>query len=110
MLLYRIVVTNPPTADDFTASEVRGVPAPGDPELQRLHSGVSTYATEQQARRKALDYPWLGAYIATIDIPETGRIRWERTFPGSRGHNTVWGDPRDLLGLVVAVTGVGDVG
>jgi hypothetical protein len=53
--LYRIVKTDPPTLDDFTSRAARGAPPPLDPELARVHDGISTFNTAQQARRKARD-------------------------------------------------------
>ncbi len=51
---YRIVRTNPPTLIDFTPPAVLGqVPFSNDPAKCRLQRGLSAYATEAQARRKA---------------------------------------------------------
>ena len=72
-------------------------------------SGISVYATENQARRKALDYPHLGQQIAVLDIPDEGPNRFERT-TRSRGHHTLWGDAAEIRSCVLAVrvvTGLG---
>jgi hypothetical protein len=109
--LYRIVATNPPTRRDFQSAASRGqIPLSQDPEELRLAHGISTFATLTQARNKAQRYPWLGAYIAELTIPEAPEITIERTLPGTRGHHTVWGDPEQLLRCVVRVVPVVDAG
>jgi hypothetical protein len=95
MLFYRIVRTNPPTLSDFTSNAAKGLPPPRDaPETVRLWGGISVFVTEAQARHKAHQYPSLGRYIAVLDVPADGPIRWERTLPRSRGHHTLWGEAR----------------
>jgi hypothetical protein len=103
VILHRIVLTDPPTLADFTSDESMGLPpADDDPSRLRLRSGISVYATENQARRKALDYPRLGEHIAVLDVPNLGPLRFERT-TRSRGHYTLWGDPDEIHRCVVAV-------
>jgi hypothetical protein len=100
---YRIVLTDPPTLSDFLSAQARGRAAlEDDPERIRLHQGISVYATAAQAHRKARASPVLGRYVAVLEIPENGPIRWERT-TASQGHHTLWGDPATLLRCVVAV-------
>jgi hypothetical protein len=109
VILYRIVMSDPPTLDDFTSDEAQGIPAiDDDPERIRLRGGVSMYGTENQARRKAVDYPHLGRYIAVLDVPGEGPLRIERT-TRSRGHHTLWGDPRAILACLVAVIPVSEL-
>ncbi len=106
-VLYRIVRTDPPTRRDFMSEAELGKPPRGDdPLAERVWSGISTYQTEAQARRKASTYPWLGAYIAALAIPAGGAIRIERTFPRSAGHHTLWGDAHELLRYVARVVPV----
>ena len=106
---YRIVRTDPPTLGEFMSAQARGKPPPDDePETLRLHDGLSAYATIAQARRKARASPVLGRYIARLEIPEGGPIRWERTLTSS-GHHTIWGVPADLLRCVVLVEPVRSV-
>lgn len=100
---YRIVLTDPPTLADFTSYLAQGkIPLAGDPETLELMSGISVWNTATQARNKALDYPGLGQYIATLRIPEGGRITYRRT-GSNRGHHTLWGEPQDLLACIVTV-------
>jgi hypothetical protein len=43
-----------------------------------------------------------GRFIAAIEIPNDGRITYERTGT-NEGHYTLWGDPDTLLNQVIAV-------
>lgn len=105
--LHRIVRTDPPAVDDFMSDLMRGRrPRSADPEIVRLASGLSAYAALAQARAKARQYPFLGSYVAAIELHEGAAVRWERTLPRSRGHHTVWGPPAELLDAVVAVVPV----
>jgi hypothetical protein len=105
--VYRIVRTDPPTLADFTSNATKGLPVRDDaPEARRLWDGLSVYATEAQARNKARQFPYLGRYVARLDIPQGTPIRIERTIPHSRGHHTLWGEPALLLRAVVAVVTV----
>src|SRR5207247_1050473 len=95
-----------PREADFMSNQAHGRLLPAqDPETARLWSGISVYATEQQARNKALDYPFLGNFVARVNIPEDAPIRVERT-THSRGHHTLWGDPTYLLNCVEDVVAV----
>ena len=106
-VFYRIVQSNPPTQSDFTSNEAKGTPAPNQrSETRRLWRGLSVFATEAQARSKARQFPALGRYIARLEVSETAPLVWERTLRNSRGHHTLWGEPRALLGLVTAVVSV----
>ncbi len=99
---YRIVQTNPPMLVDFLSDEAQGRP-PRSETHRHLWDGISVYATEQQARNKAQDYPFLGQFVARLDIPDQAPVQSERTLRRSRGHHTLWGDPAYLLRCVVAV-------
>lgn len=106
---YRIVRSNPPSLIDFMSDEMKGLPPRNDdPETLRLWTGLSVYVTRNQARNKARTYPWLGGFIARLEIPEAGTARWERTTT-SRGHYTLWGAPPDVLKCVVSVEPVIEV-
>ena len=101
--LYRIVQHDPPTREDFQSNAARGRPLPGEPEFARLHDGLSTFASLDQAARKARQYPMLGRFVAELVISDSSGVRIERTILRSRGHHTVWGTPEMLLGCVVRV-------
>jgi len=104
---WRIVRTNPPAEHDFLSNEARGLaPRNNDPDTLRLWSGISVYATRLQARRTATTYPFLGTFLAELRILDDGRVRWEKT--RGRGHHTLWGDARTLLGCVERVLSVQD--
>lgn len=106
-VFYRIVLTAPPTRRDFISDEELGKPPrSADPFVQRVWSGISVYQTEDQARRKAQTYRWLGRYIASLRIPTNAPVRIERTFPRSAGHHTLWSDAEEALRYVVGVVPV----
>lgn len=101
---YRIVRGDPPTVEDFRSAAMRGrVPPDAAAEERRLLAGVSVYRTEAQARRKARQYPALGAFVAELALPPG--IAVERTTP-SPGHHTLWASPEALLACVVRVVPV----
>lgn len=107
LTFYRVVMTDPPTLIDFTSNAAKGkMLRRPDPEALRLWEGISVSATTEQARLQARTTPWIGRYIAMLDIPEDGSIRWERT-TRTRGHHTLWGQPADLLACVVSVMSLG---
>jgi hypothetical protein len=102
-VFHRIVKTAPPTRGDFVSKAAQFGPPPSDAtELaRRTWDGVSVYRTEVQARAKARMYPWMGRFIARLEIPPGAPVRWERTYRHSRGHHTLWAPPEILLRLVV---------
>lgn len=105
-MLHRIVLANPPAEHDFLSDRTRGKPRPTDPNLEPYWHGLSAYATEAQARKKARRVPMLGTAIAVLDLPDDDpSIRFERSLKSS-GHYTVWGDPSVLLSRVQSVVPV----
>jgi len=103
---YRIVLTDPPSREDFLSNAARALlPRRNDPEVARVWDGISVYSTEAQARRRARGAPWLGPHIAELLIREGAMIRVERT-TRSAGHYTVWGEPDMLLRCVIRVVAV----
>ena len=102
--LFRVVQNNPPFRYDMLSREALGMrPRHPTAKALRLWSGVSMNRTREQAARLASASPWLGEYIAELHIPTDGSFRYELD-NGRNGHCTVWGDPDDLLALVVSVT------
>jgi hypothetical protein len=90
------------TLVDFTSLEAQAVPPRSDdPEILRLHSGISCWATDARARRAMRRYPALGTYIVLLTIPDDASIRVERT--RGPGHHTVWGEPETISGYVTPV-------
>jgi hypothetical protein len=76
--LYRIVRTDPPTVLDFTPKAALGlVDSEADVETQRLEAGLSMYRTLAQARRKARAFPFLGGFIATVQLPSDAPFQIE---------------------------------
>jgi hypothetical protein len=105
-IIYRVVTGDPPPLDDFLSAQALGEPPPLNPDQARLHDGISVYATERQARRKAQAYPWIGDYLAVLELSDDAPVRVERTLPRSRGHHTLWGDPEYLRDRVVSIVPV----
>ena len=102
-VFYRIVRSNSPTRRDFLSHEALGIPSRRrDPEALRLRRGISVYATEAQARRKARGVGTLGDYIARLEIPTGSPILSERT-TDSNGHHTLWGNPATIMSCVTTV-------
>lgn len=105
-VLYRIALTNPLTLADFTSFAALGRrPRRADPNVDRLWDGLSMYDTEERARQKAKQLPYLGDHLARVAIPGGPAFRVQRTL-ASPGHYTVWGDPASLLGCVTEVVPV----
>jgi len=101
-VLFRIVLTDPPTLFDFTSKAALGITCRDpNPDVRRLWSGLSMFATEAQVRRTARRFPILGAFIAVLQIPDVPRVVVERTL--GPGHHTVWGSPDYLVVSVVSV-------
>ena len=104
--VYRIVQSDPPTRKDFLSYTALGKRLKYDtPRARRLADGLSVFDTAVQARDKARAVPWLGSYIAALDIPEAGEVEYERT-ASAQGHRTIWGSPEAVMSLVVSVTPV----
>jgi hypothetical protein len=103
---FRIIRANLAAEADFLSDKARGLPPRNDEPLTlQVWDGISVYRTLAQAQRKARDYPFLGRFIAELDInPNTPGIRIEKTY--GRGHHTLWGDPAILLRLVVRIFAV----
>jgi hypothetical protein len=95
-ILHRIVKDGDPSEADFQPTEPQ---ANDSAEVKRLRAGVSMYATVAQARAKARALPWLGAWVAAVDVTD---VPHERT-TSSRGHHTVWAHPSALANRVIAV-------
>lgn len=102
--LFRVVQNNPPLKYDMMSREALGMrPRHPTAKALRLWSGVSMNRTREQAAQLANASPWLGEYIAELRIPVDGSFRYELD-NGRNGHCTVWGEPDELLALVVSVT------
>ena len=79
---------------------VLGKRVPSDPALAELWDGISVQSTLNQARRKRRISPMLGQYVAVLRVPTDGSVRFQRT--RGEGHFTLWGEPADLLAMVVS--------
>jgi hypothetical protein len=98
--LYRIAKNNPATLEDFWSEYSMGREPRGLEDLSLLFwFGVSLWATDAQARRKAEKWPVLGGFIAELDVPVSKFIVLRRTLV--RGHHTAWALPAQLLGCAI---------
>jgi hypothetical protein len=104
VVLFRVVQNNPPARYDLMSREALGMqPRHPTAKALRLWSGLSTHRTREQAAALAYASPWLGDFIAELHVPTDGRFRLELD-NGRNGHCTVWGEPDELLALVVSIT------
>ena len=101
-IFYRVVLTRPPSEFDLRSDRERGYAKPTDPTRADEWDGISVFATESQARRKAPIALARGTFIAAIDVSEGGPIRYERRGK-TKGHYILWGDARVMLDHVVSV-------
>ena len=100
---YRVVLTNPPTEEDFRSHKERGIALRRDtPELRRSWEGVSVYDTEEKAREVMQRFPRIGTFIAELSIEESGPVRFEQT-TDDPNHYDLWGEPQVMMAAVVRV-------
>jgi hypothetical protein len=107
---YRILVSPVPSIRDFMSNEELGI-SPRRPLSRREQDrwrGVSHMDSLRSAAKRIDASPWIGAYIAEIEIPIGQEIRIEQTSQ-DRNHFTLWADAGDLLSWVVSVRRRGDV-
>ena len=100
---YRLVTTDPPTAEDFMAYDALGKTPPrskrDDTAFMRRWKGLSVYDTYRAARNLAEARSFeRWRYIAVLDIPGDAPIVYEG--PGKHGHwNLYNADPIFLKDL-----------
>lgn len=99
VILYRVVLTNPPVIDDMRSYQELGISLRStDPESLRMASGISLFDSLDRARKQARRKPWMGnAFIAELAIP-ADHFRIEKT--AGPGHYTAWGDASAMLECV----------
>ena len=110
LTFYRVCQSDPPSLRDFVPAKLLQPerPPPSNPQHRELwETGVSVFAKEEQARKKARGweprFP-LGEYIACLVVPEGTPIIAEKTL--SQGHHTLRGDPDTMLACVVSTVPV----
>ena len=107
-----MIVGSEATRDDFMSAKELGKPPPIRPEQHNLWDGVSVFATEQQARKKARSLREIGHsigdYIAEVAVPDDRGFVIERT-TSSPGHHTIWGPLSLLVDCVHRVVPVDEV-
>jgi len=101
----RIVKTNPPTLQDFTSNQARGVPLRGN-ELRQpeLHSGLSVHDNARTVVERATTMRRIGGYIAAVRVTNDGATFVAKTL--GEGHYTLWGDHAALLEAILSVVPV----
>ena len=97
--LYRLCRHDPPRAQDFWSHKRRGLPC-ADPLLADLWEGVSC-SERIDALRRARHLFGRMVCIAELAITADSACRYRQTGHDIH-HYTVWGDPEELLRLVVA--------
>ena len=92
-ILYRLVREDQPTQYSFTsrASKGRGRLPEGD---VILHTGISMFDSPEAAVARGGRY---SSWVAEVKIPPSLAIHVAKTL--SKGHYTVWADPRILTDL-----------
>ncbi len=107
-ILFRVAKNNPARTTDFLSECQLGRPPRADETTEDLLSwlGISIWATEAQARAKAVRWPSLGRYIAVLDLPASPSIVIRRTFPASRGHHTIWSTATQVANSVTRTIAV----
>lgn len=101
---YRILDRALAEQYDFMSNAKRGIEPkrPLSPrEMDRWH-GISVMATPRSARKRMQVSPWLGSFVAVIEIPRDARVRIAQT-TRDLDHFTIWADAHDLLSWVVAI-------
>jgi hypothetical protein len=111
-VFYRVIWGARPVPEDFKSARQLGKPALVRPEQFPLWDGLSVYATEQQARKKArslrlIGHP-IGDFIGEVHVPDDPEFTAERT-TASPGHHTIWGPLHRLATYVRKVTPVDGV-
>jgi predicted component of type VI protein secretion system len=102
-IFYRIVKTDPPTEADSLSYEALGIPLRSDtPELRRSWAAILVFSTPDAARRLVARRPAIGSFIAVLDVPAGGPVRYEQS-GRVREHFDLSGEARDMLRMVTAV-------
>ena len=95
LVLHRLVLHDPPTADDFGPMSRLRAEKRGISELGR--TGLSHFSTPEQAAAMS----WKDEHmVARVRIPDDPRIHVARTEEDRPGHHQVW-VPIDLLGSLL---------
>jgi hypothetical protein len=73
--------------------------------VRRSYEGISAFSTEAAARAMAVRRPYLGAYLAALDIPEGAEIEYAQMGKKPE-HYDLYGPPEVLMRCVRAVISV----
>lgn len=101
---YRVVHDEKPAIDDFKSNEALGLISQSRM-TRRQQEGwraVSMYSTLEEAEALSHEAPAKGDWVAVLDLPEDGNVRWERQGQNPNHYN-VWAEPELLRSYVVDV-------
>ncbi len=99
MTLFHIIKEQSPSRADFLSGKARGTKQPSDLALIPYWQGISFESTLEGARRKAMRFPKLGAYVAEVGVGRIAGVQYEPSF--APGHFTVWAEPDECLANVM---------
>ncbi|MFN8633086.1 MAG: hypothetical protein U0893_04465 [Chloroflexota bacterium] len=104
MRYYRIVQHGIVRRRDFASYGELGVQPkrPLSPREQDRWWGISVFSSEEFAIQRSDDSPFLGRYLAVLEIPHNATPRIEQT-GRHPGHYTIWARAEDLLGWVISI-------
>jgi len=90
-IVYRIVLTNPPSAEDFKSYQELGKTAHRtNSDTERMMSGLSVYLSLGYARRMGKRFPWKGnCFVAELELSDDRDFTLEQTGENPK-HYTLW--------------------
>jgi hypothetical protein len=98
--VYRGIGRGHPVERDFYSD--RGKERPRAPDQDYMdYVGLSVFGSLEAAEANMVRYP---KRLAQVRLEEGHGFMIARTYADIDRHYTIWGDPRDLLGCVEAVT------
>ena len=106
-IVYRIVVTNPPTDADYMTYEQLGKALDrDDPESVRMRSGYSVYLQFNHARDRGRRFSWKSnCFVAEYVLSDDDDYELEQTSRNPK-HYTLWCDESLLRGRERRITPV----
>ena len=97
--MWRLLGANGPKLRDFESNRDKGR-SRGRQQPYVAHLGLSMFDSLDLAVRNARIFP---AHVARVQLAAGHGFSIARTFADTKGHHTVWGEPAELWGHVVAV-------
>jgi len=104
LVVYRIVLNDPPTEFDFTTNAAKGLSARGLEEGDPiLHDSISVYGKLKDARNRQQSFPQLGSYIAELEVDIGHQITVYQLPKPPSSHYSLRGIPAAFLRCVQLV-------